>query len=933
MKYPIMIGSLLDRIIRGVDEVKKMKNQFGAFIIRGEIIIIPHFLTNNTNGIHTRRRKKQMRMCVYTIVDMMNENESYSIKVNDVNNPVEIEDEPKPKRRKVSFIEELNELEEIVYEKFIRTDKFKLEREPAEESDVEIILSRIYDALELRAPTLNDLLYVMKMILSTPIELDSLSNKIILTPAAILSQVVKSMDEFPRIEDVMTKGTMYFVLSKNGYSTGSTMKLNSNLANTSLYTTMSGSKQNNIQSQLRLIKRSINERVKKTQALFFPEDGDGYICKIASKELEGSGEIMEMAQYVIVTTPICIKRLIGVCKSMAEELPSFDKLKKDHYIILYGDYISYLQIHKDKLLEMKQKLPMIVYFVHDKILRISYTGNLPVKYSHKYNIFVSPHEKIKLWPDAFEGYTYYSKFGYSSQLIPNILRVQPAKATVFYANCKGSAVVFDDLEEHSVAKEIFRKSGGYHTALIVNPNVDYSELAKLPHKNIESKKVLSMFKECRDICKKYDFINFMKYDSPYMKDFNDFIEDSNEAKRAFKNYLKLIIQEKGITYTLCSKYKSDRESVKFEDFLERTTLKGQYTLRVNIKQKNKGQSLPKKIKKSDTIFIGKNVAFIREHYELIVSLFKKKTPNYQFQLYCAYGDYDGGTVEDGIIADVDFIKNAPVQFISNTTRVSMKKKNNDKLNGNDLRDIVYKPMNVVKDNEIIYGIIYSKQRLLLKSNDNIKNKEINIRNIYQYTIYSTNYLQDSLLDSYMINDTIITHYELSVRIGIGTKIANVFGQKNVISKVVDLSEFYGYNINGECIKPQILFPIQSLVGRATGSQYLDALESKTLVLQPKKYIKNSAYPKDQLHDISAFGKVSLFVHNHHPIPKLQSTRSMKNDLWTNQNGMSGNRLSSFPVTVENQNNKNNVKDERNIKDVNEIFNFGGIKALFLQIED
>lgn len=77
-KFPIMIGSLIDRVIRQ-DEILKNKKQFGAFLIRGEFVIMPHFMTNNTNGIHTRKRSDS-RVASYSFANHIDENITYTIK-------------------------------------------------------------------------------------------------------------------------------------------------------------------------------------------------------------------------------------------------------------------------------------------------------------------------------------------------------------------------------------------------------------------------------------------------------------------------------------------------------------------------------------------------------------------------------------------------------------------------------------------------------------------------------------------------------------------------------------------------------------------------------------------------------------------------------------------------------------------------------------
>lgn len=994
-KFPIMIGSLLDYYIRK-DKMFENQKQFGAFLIRGEVVIIPNFLTNNTNGLHTRKRYNT-RIATFSFPDTENQNVTYTIKYR--NDALKQQDGSKMQKldddssddedidmdtstvlsaptEDVEFqkdtsddidegLLEDDEEDEVVItrnrkRKFKEDDwtgmKFesltrlegtlRSEHGIMKADDIKNILSSFYTTVNLDKIRLDDYEYVMKKMIEYPLELDSFSNKIILSPSTILAQcynVLANDDKISRLEDIMKKGTMFFILSKSGYNSGGTLKLNDNTVKTSLYTVMSGSKQNNIASQLRLVKRSVTEAMKKTTALNFSEDANGFICPLTSKELVGAGEMMELAQYVTITTPISIDMVREEVEKISKPIDTFDEVGNDEYIILYGDFITYRSIKKDMILTLKKQLPFCAFFIHDNILRINYTGNIPVKFSPKYNVFISSHERNVLWKDAFDMLVPITNFGHTIQYMGDkFYRVSPAKATVFQANCKGSMTVFNTDDDDSLMRTIFKTTGGYHVAMILKPDLDISKFAHIHDRDVgQNTKVTQpivnkLFENCKAFVDNYKNFDFMSYSNDYIKTYKDYLPDQKDAIKAFKVYVKMLLKYKSVEFIL--KVSSDSKTKpisNFQKFIKKYDLKGIYAMRLSLKG-----VVAKETKKHNIFYymprdICKNFS-ITIYYKIIEQYENNPEKAYQLQLYAAFGDIDGGTVEDGIIADVDFIKNSPNIYTSSSSRVALAKNKEVKLTKNDLKEICYTPINKAIDNQIIYGSLTTKFRLYIKSNDNVKIKEINIKGVYKYMIYSTNYVDGVQIESYMVEDSVIVSYNIMTKIGIGTKLANNFGQKDVICKIADLSPFGGYNIKGEFIKPQILYPPQSLIGRSVGCQYISAIESPDLVITMKSKLNNPLYRDESgnlmVHKSSVFGKVNIVVHNQGPLSKLQSTRSMKNDLWTNENGFRCNQLASLPVAVEGLNPKNKCYNKRNVRSVNEIFTLQGLIVDYADVD-
>lgn len=926
-----MIGSRIDHHIRDKSNFHTLKKQFGSFIIRGEFTIIAHFFTNNTNGIHVRRiitkREKKM-ICKHILYDPISTDCSYSIVY--------------------------NEDDSVEYSKMVKSeDSYQTTNTKCAEDDIDRVIALIYNVYQLNPVKVREYKFVMREILSNPIELDSLSNKIILSAAFILSQAAQVMAEETnkKFRDIMNKGTMFFVLSRKGYNATTTINFNNSMITKSLYTTMSGSKQDNVFDQLKLIKRGISDSVKKTSALFYPSDAEHFICPLTSKELEGAGEIMEFAQFTTVTVPMDLRTIITECEKFSfpgginykdddndQDHEKYDNEKESYYLV-YGDIIPQRRIYKKKLLELKARLPNIVLFKQGRILRISYTGNIPIKYSPKYKVFVSPHEKVHIWPDAFDLYAPCCKYGYTIQYLnEDYNRIPPAKSTVFQLNKKGSMCTFDDIDaENNIQLAVFKNTGGTHSSLITSPTLDRDMMncGRIKKFDVDRGEVTQLFDECRAFCESRG-LSFMQ--KPYkdtINSTNDYLVESDiKPNEVIVNYQKLLNAKIPKYFIVANggggqqQQRSLRDKrikkMTLKDFQDKYLLCGNYNNRFNFKRHSKtSKDSTTQSTENVYVYIVKNDE--TPFYQTLIGMFRDPVKNYQLKTYCAFGDIGGGTVEDGVVADIDFINAAPKQFLSCTTRVNLKKSNGSCLNIGERNKLRYMKIESEIGNEIVYGILYSTFRLQIKCNDNVKIKNTCIRDLYVYTLYIENFLPLYTFDSSFYEDHIIINYTMLSPLGIGTKLANTFGQKDVICKIEDLRHFGGYNARGEFIKPSLLFPIQSLIGRNVGRQYVGAMESQDLVLKHKTTYKINNL-KVKSNGPAAFGLVRLFVHHQNAPSKVQSRRPMKNDLWTNQNGFDGNYLSSVPVAIEHHVAKNQCGSNRNTRAILELLSTNGIKV-------
>lgn len=110
----------------------------------------------------------------------------------------------------------------------------------------------------------------------------------------------------------------------------------------------------------------------------------------------------------------------------------------------------------------------------------------------------------------------------------------------------------------------------------------------------------------------------------------------------------------------------------------------------------------------------------------------------------------------------------------------------------------------------------------------------------------------------------------------GTKIANAFGQKNICSKIADLSHIWGVTRDGRKVHAQILYSDVSVVGRCTAGQLYYMLSSFDLAIGPNKEI---------------IAPIHLVIHSLNPYTNNKMF-DIKVDTLTNMNGFDSQLLAN-----------------------------------------
>lgn len=754
-------------------------------------------------------------------------------------------------------------------------------------------------------------------------ELDCLANKTILTNVEILKRVVEKSLEIDsadnpmkKLRNILLSGNFYWVLS-NRFTLKLKNEFNSN------YNMIDGQKLHLASYMTTLVRRYVNNCTRNSAALLFPKDGKDYICPINTKEMTSAGETISLSQFVIVSPQVDDSKVIEFLKSYNvyynipeeewKEGSDNDTVPGKYFRLAWESYLTnfYIKSTRDVILRIKKEYPFIIlrkYGSH--YINLMTDGHMIVKYSTKYETFISTCERDNFFKDAFSMDPAHLKFSSLVMRIPRSLnRTQVVKSVVSIQNIKGSAHVITNNFDITQFKYIL----GSNTAALVNvenqPDImgnyftsvyNFSNLRddyyKLAYINDEGPEY-----ECPDIIKLLFTIyapislndeNFLCLNnivpnwSVHLKNLTKLEKPSFYLSnvRDFEKASSLYAFKPTMYRNLCKK-KSD-EVIKVMDMPYSFAKDG---LDIRILSEAKLENLFNLDYKNKLTFTGEEI--FKNH----------------FRLYCGYGDIGGFTNEDGVIIDSNFVEKSNLRKLQSFT-----------LNvrfltpqGVKLKNTNYKYYNidlVTQDNYIIFGMLLADAELKLPNIRTVRVCESVINNSYRYLIYCTETsLQcKNVTSMYCNKNNIVTiNYSYMVKLGVGTKIANVHGQKGIVSRVCDLSPYKYWTKDGQCVHPQVLFSQISIIGRTTSSQLYEMLASDEVAFNASGSIITPI--GFNIHHIDAASKCVL--------------TNAKNDLMTSENGFVANELPYSAICLEKQHRFNDTRKFSHI--IAQLFATGG----------
>lgn len=709
---PIMIGSWIDILIRGIDVVKAEHQFWGCLYMEQQMKICSSFSTYDSLSMHLKYKKATNTLSVFWYFYYKESG-------------VAIEYVDKQLKWKYNGIEYMN------------WDVIRMINE-----------SNIFHT----EITSKDLIDLFDGMLSSPdYNMHDLKNRKIITAVKILEKKLKQIDlkkPSKRNIDVARRdfamGMFVNVLSKNNSVESQ------NLTNNKQFIVpLQHGRLGAANALVSKIVRATNQGSRNLTMLRFPRDGTSFLCTHHNKELKNTGESFIMTSGTIVSIE---------CDQTKVHKWLDDFIGSYRVILNYQFTNCYVDWGFEFFLKLKQTFPMINATNYKQYLFINTQGASLLKYHSSLKIYVSPYEA-----------TYFNlqfKHNESISLIPKqipfLLHTPPSKITVAINNSQN--MVFMLTEENMIPMlEEMRglKCYSHFVSLTTKPSLP----SLLP--KIDFDYFYSIYEKL--------------FPQGLPKAFGD-DNDGNEIQHDIfldKNILKLI---KTPTRELMDNSRSKLK--KIEAYCH------------NLIEKVKGD-------------------FINP---------------WMIMPYVSFGDCQGATIEDGIVADKSFIKQLkPIIYLTHSQLVFS---SNQKINESFLH---IKDSSSLHDGKQLLSFTYN-QLLKCPTSANYIIKIHKLGLMYVYVVSNLKLQEQEHFDiSYSVIDKnikISIKSTITMKVGVGSKISNCWGQKNIISEVVDLSHSWGRTRGGKIVHPQILYSPVSLLSRVPTGQLHYMLQSPDLAFGP-----------------------------------------------------------------------------------------------------
>lgn len=593
--------------------------------------------------------------------------------------------------------------------------------------------------------------------------------------------------------------------------------------NRSYHNTMHEGRSNKASHLLPNVVRSSNAAVRNSNALAFPNDAIGYFCMLNMKDLKSAGEQNVLCDMVIMTEESDQMELFKYVKTIASD--------GENDLIINGFPTGCKCTWRlDDLVALKLKFPNVTTQYYLPYVFLLTRPCIPIKYSQQYDAFFTPEETTQFqitYPEA-------DMLSITAKQLPleSLIKTPPAKSTVSINNLKGSvAMVTSPLHEL-----LMKHSLGITCYMTINP----ADVDKMIDRSV--------------ISSGHDTSNFQHYYALLDSDFK-----LDEGKTNIPQSTRPIKVMKAL----------DRMYPANDLLYEYRKLEGRPFKRI-------------KCPENDTIVLDyRSMIFASKYY---------KPPNlWNLRLRAAFGNPFGACIEDGVVIDSNILPFLPkvhynacitVEFTFKTVKYPK-----------DSTFITVETEHGIMGEDLLIGCLVSEHEAYVKYS---KHTVILKHKIGDHYFYLINFVPkktstyDNLKIKHIYNNNslmVVITGQTVVDIGVGSKIANAYGQKNIISMATDLSSCCGITRDGRKVHAQIVYSEVSMVARVISGQLYSMFLSNELAIGENGLL---------------IAPIDLIVHTLHPYTNIKLIR-VKNDTLTNINGFDSQNLSCTSNLLRNQN--------------------------------
>lgn len=591
------------------------------------------------------------------------------------------------------------------------------------------------------------------------------------------------------------------------------------------------------------VSRVINRGLRNSKkALSFPDDAYGFFCPLNTKDMKSAGEQNVLTDETIIST-------VTFDSIVYDYFKRFNQNEGDH--ILLNDRFIHCRMVMDlnALIKLKQQFPHVTTRYYRPYILVTTKNSILLKYSHTHKVYFSPAEVTEFGIKMDER----SILSLTAKLLhqESYRRNQAAKSTVAINNQKGSVAIL---------------SSNFHKALMQN-TLGYScYMEEIDHQRVLDSAVLERGCDTLDFHKLYDEYIRPNIDMPAN---NPLVTHANNAEPLSVNSLYDIGR-------LCFSHWDGPKFTRNDHDIE-------------------------------NVYRYQHVVLGNDAYE--------PKPIRNLRLWCMFGNYKGSTIEDGIMLDkraVDEINKNPIVYNAFLTV--------DFIFGNKMQTknthfiFVKRPKNsrglINGNNETLIGCLITTNEARIRTSSHCKIKQGRIANHIYYLIHflpSQSEMYDNLKVQKRLNGKYVTISMRGVHkanIIVGSKLTNDSGQKNICTKISDMSKFWGVTRDGRKVHAQIMYSEVSMIGRVPCGQIFNMLKSSDLALGP---------------DGLFIAPIDLVIHTLHPYTN-NKIFDIKVDTLTNVNGFDSQNMANVSFALR------NTKKLKSI--ITDLFGFHGFQLDF-----
>lgn len=581
------------------------------------------------------------------------------------------------------------------------------------------------------------------------------------------------------------------------------------------------------------VTRQSNAAIRNSPALSFSSDSAYYFCMLNTKDFKSAGTNQALADYVIMTEESNQKSLYAYLLDLYNNYKSTKAPSNEYVAILaINGFLVNIKMHftLQTLLTVKRQFPHVTTQYHWPYVKFSTRACIPIKYSCEHDAFFSPAETINFnitYPEA-DMLSITAK-----ELTLDALRkTAPSKSTVSINNIKGSVAMVTS----SLHQQLMENSLGVTCYM----NITQDQIDKLID---------------------YAIISTGHDTSDFERDYAELVHEFNlDADRLRTPKTTDVKMAMNALYRL---YPIDNLSMEY-------------------RKSAAGPPFVRDVADMNAIRDYTTMIFHRDNF---------KTPNiWNLKLRAAFGNPFGSCIEDGVVVDSEVLKHIPpihynacitVEFTYKTVKQPK-----------DARFIPIDETNGAIKHETLIGCLISEHPAYVKNSKHSKILTSKIGDHYYYLVHflpkKTNMYANLKIRSICSSNsiTIVITGQNCVSFGVGSKVANAFGQKNVVSMATDKlrDTCWGITRDGKKVHAQIVYSEVSLIGRIPSGQLYDMFISDELAIGPNKTI---------------IAPVNLVIHTLHPYTNLKIF-DVKVDTLTNINGFDSQNLSNVSTSLRSE---------------------------------